>query len=156
MKILFKKKLNIIQINNLAKNLANKSVLGDVYLLTGDLGAGKTTFSRFFINKIYEKNLLKKPNTIKSPSFPIMINYSIKDFEIFHYDFYRIKNKNDFKELNIFENINKNIFLVEWPKILNNFSELEKYFLINFEIINQDLREIEIKHTHIKNLNNDR
>ena len=98
---LFKKKVTLQQIKIVAQNLAQNSVLGDIYLLNGELGSGKTTFTRFFINSIFEKNFIKKPYSIKSPSFPIMINYSLKNFEVFHYDLYRLINENEFKELNI-------------------------------------------------------
>jgi len=57
----------------------------------------------FFIYSIFARNLIKRPSSIKSPSFPIMINYPLKNFEIFHYDLYRLINENELKELNINE-----------------------------------------------------
>ena len=81
---LFKKKVNLQQIKIVAQNFARNSVPGDIYLLNGELGSGKTTFTRFFINSIFEKNFIKKPHSIKSPSFPIMISYDLKKIEIFH------------------------------------------------------------------------
>ena len=55
--------------------------LGDIICLFGELGSGKTTFVRNLINSIYKKNKLKKPNSIKSPSFPILITYEVNKFE---------------------------------------------------------------------------
>ena len=138
-----------------AQNFARNSVPGDIYLLNGELGSGKTTFTRFFINSIFEKNFIKKPHSIKSPSFPIMINYPLKNFEVFHYDLYRLINKNELKELNINENLKDNITLIEWPQMIINSSQIDNYFYINLKIITPNERMVEITHTHNKNFNNE-
>ena len=152
---LLKKKANLQQIKIIAQELAQSSTLGDIYLLNGELGSGKTTFIRFFIHSIFEKNLIKKPYSIKSPSFPIMINYFFKNFEVFHYDLYRLINENELKELNISENLKENITLIEWPQMIINSSQIDNYFFINLEIITPNERMIEIKHTHNKHFNNE-
>ena len=152
---LLKKKANLQQIKIVAQNFARNSVPGDIYLLNGELGSGKTTFTRFFINSIFEKNFIKKPHSIKSPSFPIMINYPLNNFEVFHYDLYRLINENELKELNINENIKKNITLIEWPQLIINSSQINNYFFINLKIISPNERMIEITHTHYKNFNNE-
>ena len=152
---LFKKKVNLQQIKIVAQNFARNSVPGDIYLLNGELGSGKTTFTRFFINSIFEKNFIKKPYSIKSPSFPIMINYPLKNFEVFHYDLYRLINESELKELNINENLKKNITLIEWPQLIINSSQINNYFFINLKIITPNERMIEITHTHNKNFNNE-
>ena len=152
---LFKKKVTLQQIKIVAQNLAQNSVLGDIYLLNGELGSGKTTFTRFFINSIFEKNFIKKPHSIKSPTFPIMINYPLKNFEVFHYDLYRLKNENDIQELNIIENLKKNITLIEWPQMIINNLQINNYFLINLDIVDPSERIIKITHTHNKHFNNE-
>ena len=152
---LLKTKTNLKQLEIIAKKLASKSLIGDIYLLGGELGAGKTTFVRFFIYSIFARNLIKKPNSIKSPSFPIMINYSIKNFEVFHYDLYRLKNENEIQELNIIENLKENITLIEWPQMIINNLQIDNYFLINLEIINPRERIIKITHTHNKHFDNE-
>jgi len=152
---LLKTKTNLKRLEIIAKKLASKSLTGDIYLLSGELGAGKTTFIRFFIYSIFACHLIKKPNSIKSPSFPIMINYPVKNFEVFHYDLYRLKNENEIQELNIIENLKENITLIEWPeKIINNL-QIDNYFLINLEIINPHERIIQITHTHKKHFVNE-
>ena len=152
---LLKTKTDLKQLEVIAKMLAKKSIIGDIYLLSGELGAGKTTFIRFFIYSIFAHNLIKKPNSIKSPSFPIMINYPIKNFEVFHYDLYRLKNENEIQELNIIENLKENITLIEWPQMIIDNLQIDNYFLINLEIINPRERIIKITHTHNKHLNNE-
>jgi len=152
---LLKTKTDLKQLEVIAKMLARKSIIGDIYLLSGELGAGKTTFIRFFINSIFELNLIKRPNSIKSPSFPILINYPIKNFEVFHYDLYRLKNENEIQELNIIENLKKNITLIEWPQMIINNLQINNYFLINLDIVDPSERIIKITHTHNKHFNNE-
>ena len=152
---LLKTKTDLKQLEIVAKKLAKQSSFNDIYLLNGELGAGKTTFARFFINSIFDNNLIKRPNSIKSPSFPIMINYPMQNFEIFHYDLYRLKNENEIQELNIIENLKENITLIEWPQMIINNLQIDNYFLINLEIINPRERIIKITHTHNKHPDNE-
>ena len=152
---LLKTKTELKQLEVIAKTLARKSSIGDIYLLSGELGVGKTTFIRFFINSIFDHNLIKRPNSIKSPSFPILINYPIKNFEVFHYDLYRLKNENEIQELNVIENLKENITLIEWPQMIINSLQIDNYFLINLDIVNLSERIIKITHTHNKHFKND-
>ena len=152
---LLETKTNLKQLEIIAKKLASKSLIGDIYLLSGELGAGKTTFIRFFIYSIFSRHLIKKPDSIKSPSFPIMINYPIKNFEVFHYDLYRLKNENEIQELNIIENLKDNITLIEWPQMIINNFRIDNYFLINLNIINPYERIIKITHTNNKCLDDE-
>ena len=123
MNILSEIKCNLEDLSIITNNLAQKANVGDVYLLDGDLGVGKTTFARLFINSLFEKYKIIRPASIKSPTFPIMISYLLKDYEIFHYDLYRINNKNELSEIGLFEFIEKNISIIEWPDIiLKNFT----------------------------------
>ena len=152
---LLKTKTDLKQLKRIAKTLASKSLPGNIYLLNGELGAGKTTFIRFFINSIFDRYSIKKPNSIKSPSFPILINYPIKNFEVFHYDLYRLKNENEIRELNIIENLEENITLIEWPQMIIDNHQIDNYFLVNLDIVNPSERIIKITHTHNKHLNNE-
>ena len=64
---LLKTKVNLKQLEIIAKKLASKSLIGDIYLLSGELGAGKTTFIRFFIYivKSVERKQNKRTNVSK-------------------------------------------------------------------------------------------
>lgn len=133
---------NLLELKSFADKLAINSKIGEIYLLTGELGVGKTTFARYFINSIYKKNNLSKPHNIKSPSYPILINYPLSNFEIYHYDLYRLKKEDDLLELAFFENLEKNISIIEWPEIIINNFNLNKFNLINLKIINENLRKV--------------
>ena len=86
---------NLENLRKFANKIAKQTKVGDIFFLKGDLGVGKTTFSRMFINALFEKDKINKPNKIKSPTFPIMISYPILKYNIYHYDLYRLKNKNE-------------------------------------------------------------
>ena len=114
-------------------------------MLKGELGAGKTTFSRFIINTLYSLNNLTKPISINSPTYPILITYDLNYYEVYHYDFYRIKNIKELEELDFFENIKNAITLIEWPELLINLPFLEKHYLVNLDLYSETKRIINIK-----------
>ena len=72
-----------------SKKIAGISRKGDWFFLKGDLGAGKTTFAKSYIQSLFELNKTDLPINIKSPSFPIVISYPLKNYTIYHYDFFR-------------------------------------------------------------------
>ena len=122
----------------LAQNLDN----GNILCLFGDLGSGKTTFARSVIRSIYKKQNSEAPQSIKSPSFPILITYEVNNIEIYHYDLYRISNTSELFELNIFENLENSITLIEWPEIILKELKNKKYFSVKFDIIDSFSRKI--------------
>ena len=143
-----KKIHNLKSLNNLAIKLVDEVNLGDILLFKGEMGSGKTTFIRFFIEAFFKKNLINVPKSIKSPSFPIMINYPLKNFEVFHYDFYRINNFSELTELNIIENLEGNITLIEWPELFIKNFVLKNYFIIDLKIFGSKQRKVTV--TYIK------
>ena len=147
MKKLIEFESDLKQLDQFSKKLANKTKVGDIFLLSGNLGVGKTTFARALINSLFEIHNIAKPENIKSPSFPIMINYPLKDYEIYHYDFYRLIDKNELKEIDIFEELEKNISIIEWPDIILNNFRLDNYYLLEFQIIDLNHRLIKVFHT---------
>ena len=90
---------------------------GDFILLSGNLGVGKTTFIKHLINSLQKANK-QIISEVTSPTFNITNEYQIKKTLIKHYDLYRIKNKKELYNLGIQENLNDQITLVEWPKII--------------------------------------
>ncbi len=113
---------------------------GDIICLSGDLGSGKTTFSRNLIKSIYKNQNKEPPSIIKSPSFPILLTYELNNFEIYHYDLYRVSKNIELIHLNIFEELNNSITLVEWPEILLGSLQKYNYFSIHFDILDENKR----------------
>ena len=141
---------NLKELNIFAKKLAIINKPSDIILLQGELGTGKTTFARFFINALHYNMKITPPASIKSPTFPIMISYDLKKYELYHYDLYRLKKNKELQELDIFENFKNNISIVEWPEILMKELEGEKYYFINFSFVDSNTRNIQINHSIYK------
>ena len=101
----------------IAERLCKHINLGDLILLTGNLGVGKTTFIKYIINSLQRINR-QKLSEVPSPTFNIINEYQIKKILIKHFDLYRIKNEKELNNLGIQENLKKQITLVEWPEII--------------------------------------
>jgi len=106
-------------LENISKKIKKKILPGDCIFLYGEIGVGKTTFSRILINNFEKENNLQ-PSEVLSPTFNIVFEYEVKNYFIKHYDLYRLKKKEDIINLGIFENKDKNIILVEWPELIEN------------------------------------
>ena len=103
-----------------AERLSKLINLGDFIFLTGNLGVGKTTFTKYIINSLQRINR-QVISEVPSPTFNITNEYQIKKISIKHYDLYRIKNQKELNNLGIQENLKKQITLVEWPEIVKKF-----------------------------------
>ncbi len=126
---------NLKVLKNLACKIANKIKSGETILLYGQLGVGKTTFARFFINHL-QKKTNSKITEVPSPTFTVMYEYLANQKLIQHYDFYRVKNYKELKNIGVFED-NEVISLIEWPEKIKfkpkNRIELKFKYLKNFE-----------------------
>ena len=132
--------LNLEGLKKFCENISLYLKKGDIICLSGDLGSGKTTFSRYLINSIYKNQNKEPPNIIKSPSFPILLTYELSNFEIYHYDLYRVSKNSELIHLNIFEELNNSITLVEWPGTILDSLQNYNYFSIQFDILDENTR----------------
>ena len=134
--------LNLEGLKKFCENVSLYLKKGDIICLSGDLGSGKTTFSRYLINSIYKNQNKEPPNIIKSPSFPILLTYELSNFEIYHYDLYRVSKDSELIHLNILEELNNSITLVEWPETILDSLQNYNYFSINFDILDENTRSL--------------
>ena len=104
---------------NFSKNISQIISAGDIIFLYGEIGVGKTTFVRFFINSLESKNGIKNSEVL-SPTFNIVYDYDIGNLKILHYDLYRLKNYKDISQLGMFETSNDSIKIVEWPELIES------------------------------------
>ena len=102
---------------NLSKKISEIINAGDVIFLYGEIGVGKTTFVRFFINHLEVENGIKK-SAILSPTFNIAYDYDIGKIKVYHYDLFRLKNYKDILELGMFETSKDHIKIIEWPELI--------------------------------------
>ena len=135
-------KLDLKGLESFCEDVSLNLKLGDIICLFGELGSGKTTFVRNLINSIYKRNKLEKPISIKSPSFPILLTYEVNNFEIYHYDLYRISKRNDLSEINIFEELNNSITFIEWPESILDMLKNYNFYSLNLVIADEDTRII--------------
>lgn len=94
----------------LARKIAALLRPGDVLLLEGEIGAGKTHFARSLI-----QSLLSTPEDIPSPTFTLVQTYDGPDCEIWHADLYRLTSPDEVVELGLTDAFEDSICLVEWP-----------------------------------------
>ena len=144
MQKLSNKILDLHELEKISTNLCKDISVGDIYLIQGELGAGKTTFIRLLINNLFLLNNLPKPSSITSPTFPILITYELNSSQIYHYDLYRVKSLKELEELDFFENLNNNITFIEWPEMLISLPLNKNHYLINLDMIAETKRKINI------------
>ena len=105
-------------LNSLSQKVADKLDKNDCIFLIGEIGVGKTTFTRYLINYLQEKNG-EKITEVLSPTFNLLYEYDLKTIKIMHYDLYRIKDEKELKHLGIFLDKKDTIKIIEWPHLIN-------------------------------------
>ena len=128
----------------LAKDFTKYLQGGEFVFLYGEMGVGKTTFIKYFINEYQKINNLTQTE-ITSPTFSLLNEYQVKDIRIKHYDLFRINRKEDVNNLDIFEKDNKLITLIEWPQLIADKQDI-KFITLTFNYLNQlNDRTVDIK-----------
>ena len=104
-------------LKSVSNQIAEKVSNGDCIFLIGEIGVGKTTFTRNFINYLQKKKGIKQTEVL-SPTFNLLYEYEIKNLKVMHYDLYRIKKNKELDELGIFNENFGSIKIIEWPELL--------------------------------------
>ena len=104
-------------LNKISKTISQKLENGDCLFLTGEIGVGKTTLTRYIINNLQTQKGLKETEVL-SPTFNLLYEYEIKDLKIMHYDLYRIKKTKELDHLGIFSENEKTVKIIEWPDLI--------------------------------------
>ncbi|MBQ7632949.1 MAG: tRNA (adenosine(37)-N6)-threonylcarbamoyltransferase complex ATPase subunit type 1 TsaE [Alphaproteobacteria bacterium] len=94
----------------IAKRLSAITKKGDIWALRGTLGMGKSVFARAFIQQ------LTNAKEVPSPTFTLVQMYVAPEFDIYHYDLYRLKRADEIFELGVEEAFYSGVSLVEWPE----------------------------------------
>mgnify|MGYP001273891009 CR=1 FL=1 len=108
--------------------IADKVSEKDCIFLIGEIGVGKTTFTRSLINNFQKREGIELTEVL-SPTFNLLYEYDIKKLKVMHYDLYRIKNSNELNQLGIFKENIDSIKIIEWPQLIetNVTDRLEIY-----------------------------
>ncbi|MCC5991625.1 MAG: tRNA (adenosine(37)-N6)-threonylcarbamoyltransferase complex ATPase subunit type 1 TsaE [Rhodobacteraceae bacterium] len=111
----------------IARNLASSLRAGDVVLLSGPVGAGKSHFARALIQA--RLAALGRMEDVPSPSFTLVQSYDLGDVELWHADLYRLHDPHDCLELGLEEAFEAAICLIEWPDRLGRFTPADALHL---------------------------
>ena len=123
----------------LAKRVADKLKGGEIILLNGDLGAGKTTFTKGLARALGVKE------TVTSPTFTYVKEYDGR-LTLYHFDMYRVSDADEVYELGLEEYFYKGgVVIVEW----NKFDDVRNPIIINVKSLGGNLREFEIQDEYI-------
>lgn len=120
----------------LAERIAPLLTAGDVILLRGHIGAGKTHFSRSIIKK-----LIPNQQDVPSPTFTLVQTYDAPAFEIWHCDLYRLTSPDEALELGLDDAFDEAVCLIEWPDRLAEEIPNDA-LLLTFDAPDQDSRTI--------------
>ena len=116
---------------NFAKKLASKLHIGDVIVLTGELGSGKTKFTEGLLS------FFGLENEISSPTFTIVNEYKNNQTTIYHFDVYRLEDSDEFYAIGGEEYFENGICIIEWGEIIQDVLP-ENHLTIKFEKDNQN------------------
>ena len=110
-----------------------------VILLTGEMGAGKTTFTSHLVRSFNES---LNPN---SPTFNLMNEYRTSEFSIFHFDLYRLKSSEEVDNLG-FEEIwgKQGLSIVEWWQIATDYFD-KSAIEVKLEVVDEQRRRFTVK-----------
>ena len=123
-----------------ANNLAKVLKKGDVIVLSGELGAGKTKFTEGLLN------YFGLQDEISSPTFTIVNEYQNDKINIYHFDLYRLGDIYEFENIGGEEYFSKGICIFEWGELIEDILP-DDYIKIYFSKAedNQDLRILDIQ-----------
>ena len=124
----------------LAKKIAKNLKPGDIIVLTGELGSGKTKFTEGFLSYF---NL---ENELSSPTFNIVNEYDTPNFPIYHFDVYRLEDIDEFYAIGGDEYFSNGICIIEWGEKIEELlpkSYLKVSFSRDFEDSNIRILDLE-------------
>lgn len=121
----------------IANEFAKTLIQGDIVLLVGDLGAGKTAFVKGIV-----KSFGGEQEGVTSPTFTIVNAYDLENFSIFHFDLYRLENPEELYNIGFEEYFYGNgICFIEWPERASDFFDSNAK-IVQINKIDEHTREI--------------
>ncbi|ANC34721.1 tRNA threonylcarbamoyladenosine biosynthesis protein TsaE [Anaplasma phagocytophilum str. Norway variant2] len=132
--------LDLLSLRRVARELAGSLRGGMVVALRGNLGVGKTAFSREIIDCFSGEDFLG------SPTFSLVHEYSTPAFSLYHVDLYRLSTLKEVQEMGFFDFCDNNLVLVEWPDILDGVVPFDVNVRITHSSdIEEMVRDVEIE-----------
>lgn len=119
---------------------------GDILLLEGQIGSGKTHFARSLIQSV-----MNTPEDVPSPTFTLVQAYDTKVGEIWHCDLYRLSAVEEIEELGLIEAFDTAICLVEWPDKLGPLTpDTALQVTLETDSNNEDTRQLTLSWSNPK------
>ena len=123
---------------NKACDFIINNVKNEIILISGDVGAGKTTLIKEYCK------LIGVNEVVNSPTYTLINEYLSKNGNVVHMDLYRIKNINEINELGLFDYFENNLVIIEWPEIILKILDLN-HSLLKITYLNENERKLSIK-----------
>lgn len=128
---------SLSELREFGSSLAQRIQRGDVFLLKGCLGAGKTELARSIIQSLcYEKV------EVPSPTFTFLQVYETISGLVYHYDLYRVEEAEDIWELGLEEALAGTLTMIEWPERLPVYLRFKQGLLITISISLHGTRKV--------------
>lgn len=101
-----------------------------IYLLHGNLGAGKTTWVKYLVS-----HLGGDARQVDSPTFSIVNTYEVNGNQIHHFDLYRLESLEEIEDIGFMEYIDSgNLCIIEWPEKIAEFLPTEDILTLNISL----------------------
>lgn len=98
----------------IARSLSSRLKKGDLLALYGEMGAGKTAFVRGLVSGLLPECV----RLVHSPTFAIVNEYAGKDYSVYHFDFYRLRDEDDLYSVAFYDYLDRNgIIVTEWSEL---------------------------------------
>ena len=131
--------LDLPQLEALAGDVLRCAIVGDVIALSGDLGAGKTTFVRAALRG------LGWTAEVPSPTFTLAQLYELGDVRVWHFDLYRLSQPQEAIEIGIDEAFSDGISFIEWPERLAELMPVDHLQIELAFLDNERLRRVLVR-----------
>ena len=131
------KSASFAETEKIGRMLASSLKGNEVITLYGDLGVGKTTFTRGIAS------FFNIENEVSSPTFAIMNEYINENISIYHFDMYRINSFEELESTGFFEYLNKGLIIIEWSENIESYLPKD-VIKVNIEKENKAERKITI------------
>ncbi|OSQ40578.1 tRNA (adenosine(37)-N6)-threonylcarbamoyltransferase complex ATPase subunit type 1 TsaE [Thalassospira mesophila] len=124
----------------LAASLAATAGAGDVILMHGTLGMGKSAFCRAYIRALADN----PDEEVPSPTFTLVQVYELEPLPVWHFDLYRLSDPEEVHELDIEDAFNEAVSLIEWPDRLEYLTPENRLDIYIEPGSNPDARQIKL------------